>query len=126
MREPRVQHPAWRCINWAFRLTQIPIPLSLAHHSFTDAQVLSPDFLTQVGDIVSVMSPLVLLLNDMMHPASEHEEEVEEEEEEDEESEPDEGEKAEVTVEEEEPVEEELEEEDEEAEDGAGGGIEAV
>lgn len=49
--------------------------------SFDDEEVLDENFKTKVGDVIAAMSPLVLLLNDMLHPQSEGEEDEEEEEE---------------------------------------------
>ena len=41
--------------------------------SFTDEQVLDKDFKKTVGDVVEAMSPLVLLINDLLHPSSDNE-----------------------------------------------------
>ncbi|KAK9898812.1 hypothetical protein P389DRAFT_193832 [Cystobasidium minutum MCA 4210] len=53
-------------------------------HYFKDEDVIKPTFRQQVQDVVEAMSPLVLHLNDLLHPQSDAEEEEEEEEDEEE------------------------------------------
>lgn len=59
--------------------------------SFDDQTVLSETFMTKIGDVVAAMSPLVLLVNDMLHPQSDNEENADENESDDEQAQDDEG-----------------------------------
>ncbi|KAL7007914.1 hypothetical protein EMMF5_002561 [Cystobasidiomycetes sp. EMM_F5] len=60
-------------------------------YNFDDQTVLSETFMTKIGDVVAAMSPLVLLVNDMLHPQSDNEENADENESDDEQAQDDEG-----------------------------------
>ena len=52
---------------------------------FKDEEVIKDTFMDRIGEVVEAMAPLVLLLNEMLHPTSEDEAEAENDNEDDEE-----------------------------------------